>query len=346
MLVENQKVEVHWCPANRKRYESFGYIYTGMRDSLIINAEHLSPKSAVKVLAKCDYCGKIYQTSYKLYMDGTKVNGKACCKNCNPKKREEIMLEKHGYKNPFESKEVQDRIKIANLQKFGFENPAQAPEVQEKIITTNLEKYGVPYSIMSESTKEKTKQTNIKKFGAENPFENKEIQEKARETMLEKHGVINASYIPDVVEKRKQTSLEKRGVPSPFQDPVVIKKIRESLYQNGKVPSSNAERELCKLLIEMYGEDKCTPSYPFDNLSFDCLVQINGIKIDIEYDGWYWHKNRQEEDKRRNYFLMRRGFKIIRFQAEKAIPTKEQIQQTVSELLTTSKKIIIVKLDI
>ena len=346
MLVENQKVEVHWCPANRKRYESFGYVYTGMRDSLIINAEHLSPTSHIKVLVRCDYCGKIYKTDNNIYIRGIKTNGKACCKSCSQKKIEEVIYEQYGVKNIFELEEVQDRIKETNLQKYGHENPGQAQEVKEKIIASNLEKYGVPYAILSDDVKKKAQQTNIRKFGVDNPFKKKEFQDKAKESTIKKYGVPNASYIPEVIEKRKETSLKKRGVPCPFQDQSVKNKIRESLYQNGNVPVSKAEIEMGKILIELYGKDNCIQSYPFENLSLDCFVKIKDTKIDVEYDGWYWHKNKQEEDKRRNCFLIRRGFKVLRFQANNAIPTKEQIQQAVEELLSTSKKIKIIKLDI
>ena len=39
-------------------------------------------------------------------------------------------------------------------------------------------------------------------------------------------------------------------------------------------------------------KNNCFPKYPFECYSFDCLVVIDKIKIDVEYDGLYWHKKK------------------------------------------------------
>ena len=63
------------------------------------------------------------------------------------------------------------------------------------------------------------------------------------------------------------------------------------MYKNGTVPTSKAEQKLCKLLLQMFGKQNCYPGYPLDRLNMDCMLNINGCKIDVEYDGQYWHKD-------------------------------------------------------
>lgn len=41
-------------------------------------------------------------------------------------------------------------------------------------------------------------------------------------------------------------------------------------------------------------------------------IKINSIKLIVEYDGWYWHKNRQEKDKEKTKILSNHGWKVIR----------------------------------
>lgn len=98
------------------------------------------------------------------------------------------------------------------------------------------------------------------------------------------------------------------------------------------------------MIQNIYGN--CELNYPCDLVSLDCMTIINNIKIDVEYDGWYWHKNKQEEDKRRNYFLIRRGFKVLRIRSNKEMPSKEQITRAIDILLNTDKKLMCINLDI
>ena len=93
----------------------------------------------------------------------------------------------------------------------------------------------------------------------------------------------------------------------------------------------------------MFGD--CQMNYPCDSLSLDCVVVLNGVKIDIEYDGWYWHKNRQEEDRKRDYFVIKQGYKVIRFLAyANRIPTNKEIENSIKRLTTTNKDRIIIEL--
>lgn len=100
------------------------------------------------------------------------------------------------------------------------------------------------------------------------------------------------------------------------------------------------------MITKYYGEERCKLNYPYDKLNFDCFLNIDNCKIDIEYDGWYWHKDRIKEDNRRNYFLIRRGIKILRIRSIKEIPTITQIKEAVDILLHTNQQLIYIDLDI
>ena len=63
--------------------------------------------------------------------------------------KEDGMIKKYGVKNPFESKEIQEKIKKTNLDRHGVEYPSQSKKIQEKIKQSFLKKYGVEYALQN-----------------------------------------------------------------------------------------------------------------------------------------------------------------------------------------------------
>ena len=116
--------------------------------------------------------------------------------------------------------------------------------------------------------------------------------------------------------------------------------------KNGKNFVSKSEQELVKILIQIYGKEFCIPQFYIPPFTLDCLLIINHIKIDVEYDGWYWHQNRQEKDADRDNKLFSLGYKVLRIRANKLLPTIEQIQNAINYLLNTNFLFTSIELDI
>lgn len=110
MLVPNQFIETTWRPANKQHYICKGYLFTAMKDKIVVKAEDLPRGSHMKVEVVCDYCGKTILKEYHAYLSEHK-EGKDCCKDCQPKRAVETLQEKYGVGNPFLSKEIQAKIK-------------------------------------------------------------------------------------------------------------------------------------------------------------------------------------------------------------------------------------------
>ena len=69
----------------------------------------------------------------------------------------------------------------------------------------------------------------------------------------------------------------------------------------------------------------------------DCAIEVNNVKIDIEYDGHYWHKNLKQRDRARDEIVKKQGYKILRIEGEKLIPSKEEILEKINILLNTDR---------
>lgn len=347
MLVGNQKIKTTWMPANRQHYISCGYEYTKMRQPLIVDVEDLTPSSHMKVKVICDYCGVEFEKQYANYLrEHTDESGKDCCSQCRPKKFTENFKMTYGVDNPFQLESAKEKSVQTCLERYGTKRACQSQEIKDKIANTNIERYGCTMALQNSEIKAKAEQSCMEKFGVKNPFESSEIQERIKETNAKKYGEGNIAHTPEISEKIKERNMAKYGVPYTTQAPEVIAKMRQSLYKNGDVPSSNAEKIVCAMLKEIYGDDKCIPSYPLDKINMDCLVNIDGYKIDVEYDGWYWHKDRVEHDKRRNCWLTKQGYKVLRIRANNEIPTKEQLINAIDYLVKDNHSLTYIDLDI
>ena len=93
LLVQNQKIEIHWRNNNRDYYESKGYLFTNYKDTIMVNAEDLPESSSKRVEFVCDDCGKINKTSYNHYVESIKRYGKNLCHSCAMKEWGKSTLE-------------------------------------------------------------------------------------------------------------------------------------------------------------------------------------------------------------------------------------------------------------
>lgn len=98
--------------------------------------------------------------------------------------------------------------KKTNLEKLGVEFPFQSKEIQKKIRENRTKK---DYILIQESIRE----TSREKYGVDHFFSSVEIQEKVKNTFKEKYGVERVCDIPHVKEKKKQLNLGKIWVKHP-----------------------------------------------------------------------------------------------------------------------------------
>lgn len=336
MLVPNQQITTTWMPSNRQHYIDLGYIYTKIRQPLTVNVEDLPKGSHMRVKVVCDYCGDVFEKDYTNYLSERQdISGKDCCKNCRHKKFSDNFEKVYGVSNPFQLDACKEKSKATCIEKYGVPNPVQSDEIKDKIKATNIDRYGTSCTLQSDDIKRKSQETSMNKYGVKNVFELREVQERIRQTNAVKYGDGNIAHTPEIAAKIRATNLDRYGVPYTTQVPEVIAKMRKSLYRNGSVPSSKAEIAMCGLLHEMYGDNNCKDNYAVDRLDMDCLVDVDGMLIDFEYDGLYWHKDREDYDRRRNYYLMDRGYRIVRIKANKKdeLPSKQQIKDAVDYLV-------------
>lgn len=114
ILIQNQHFDVKIWNRNMKYYLNLGYKNIHKGDIINVPLNHLTDGSQIKILVKCDYCGKIFKKNYSHYKKSHKYNDKDACNNpeCKRKKGVESLIsenidglwdkleekmDKHGY---------------------------------------------------------------------------------------------------------------------------------------------------------------------------------------------------------------------------------------------------------
>lgn len=74
-----------------------------------------------------------------------------------------------------------------------------------------------------------------------------------------------------------------------------------------------------------------------------CLdIAIQNEKIGIEYDSYYWHrrkKNTEDRERKKDEFIRKNGWKILRVRSDSKLPTKQQIDTAITALKNGSQYI-------
>lgn len=281
--------------------------------TIVVRVEDLPDSSKTKVKYQCDCCGEIKEITFFDWKRKTDLDEGSYCKPCATKiKLPKIMKQKYGESN------------VANVEIF-----------VEKKKQTNLQRYGNEWSIASKEVRQRINQSFEQNFGVDNPMKSKEIQQKAKDTNNIKYGGNSPMCSKEVQEKSIKTSLEKYGVANPYQNKDIQAKARSTLNKNGNVPTSKAEKKLVNRLKEIYGEENCVANFQEGPLTFDCLLIVDGYKIDVEYDGKYWHEHRKQKDAARNAVLLNNGYKILRILADNkdTTPSSSLIKSAVDYLV-------------
>lgn len=322
-MVLNKLIEVTVTSNTKKHYNSLG-INCKRGDKILVLPDQLLNNSMAIETRICDCCKKQYETSHQAMLISHKRFGSDYCADC--------------VKNDPEIKQkIIDKRKNTNIKKYGATAPCCNKDIQNKVEQTNLTKYGVKSTLSIKEVRDKIAKTNLERYGYENAIKNKEVRAKIEQTNLERYGAKNPMQNIDIYNKTVQTNLEKYGVKSTAEIPEVREKMVSAMYLNGNIPSSKKQLAVFNMIRDAYPDAEIEYNSPLSSLSLDIKVIINNIPIDVEYDGWYWHRDKYK-DFARDKVVQSFGYKVLRIQSGNKIPSKEELISSIELLLNSDKK--------
>lgn len=170
-------------------------------------------------------------------------------------------------------------------------------------------------------------------YGVNNVFQASEIKEKIQATRLNIYGVKNPMQNYEVQEKMAQTNLKKYGYRVALNNADIYAKAQESLYLHGTQKCSQQQYAIFELLKEYYDSEmtECVLNKPVSSCSADISLCFTDCNIDIEYDGSYWHQDKQK-DRRRDEVFKSFGYKVLRIKGSKTIPTLYELTTAIENI--------------
>lgn len=320
-MIPDQTISVKINKFIRKRYIKLGYLEAEANEYIDVNIKDLKAGSHYIIRVICDSCGHEYWDKYNNITQRRRrfLTDKDCCGECGNKNRKKTCLKRYGVEFPFQSKEMRDKSVSTHLEKYGVEHPSQIPE--------NVAK---------------TKQTNLQRYGNESSVHNSVINKKARDTCLKRYGVEYPMQCEEIRKKRVNTYIKKYGVDNPSKCEKIREKVANSYFLSGDVSTSSQQIMLFGMINDL-GYNAIL-NYPVSSLNLDIAIFINDKKIDIEYDGWYWHQD-IAKDIARNKVLIKYGWNIIRVLSGELLPEKEQLQRSINNVLSENKQVQLIRLN-
>ena len=213
-----------------------------------------------------------------------------CCVKCvnnDPLVRQQICDTKEDrYGDPT----YNNREKAWNTTEkhFGVRNPFQAKEIKERIIETHQKNLSVDYPMQNKEVQNKSKSTMQKKYGVDFPLQLLDILNKSKQTNFDRYGYENPMQNPDFKEKARQTCYNHYGTYTPMQSSIVMEKAISSFIAHYGT-SNNMKSEIGQLaykqaFFDKYGvynpmqvsdiRAKCAIKYIYNNKNFDSSSEI------------------------------------------------------------------------
>ena len=206
------------------------------------------------------------------------------------------------------------KTKRTTREKYNYDHISQIPEIKNKKVETFRSNFGFDYILQV-------------------PYYQENLKKKSKEL----YGNEFYSKTPEFIERFITTNRERRGVDYPSQSPEVQNKIRKSFEKNkNNTWTSKQQLDLYEKIKELYGESYCQLNFAESHLSLDIMLNINDCKIDIEYDGWYWHRDTELKDRKRDEFLKSRKYKILRIKSGKLLPSNKDLILHINKLINSN----------
>jgi len=101
---------------------------------------------------------------------------------------------------------------------------------------------------------------------------------------------------------------------------------------------SRISRPEAILFARLKGLGRRSQQHRAGRWKIDILVSTKGMRIAIEYDGWYHHQNQLTQDARRRKSLRDLGFAILRIKGNQLVPTREQLEKAINTITTGRRK--------
>jgi len=132
-MIVDKEIELKVNGSQLKHFNSIGLdVKSG--DVIKINPSQLNRGSNIKILCRCDVCGKEKLHPYRRYTRSTDNGGYySCSTKCAQDKTKNTFLENYGVEHHFQSKSSKDKIKETFIKNYGTDHFTHSDEYQNRV---------------------------------------------------------------------------------------------------------------------------------------------------------------------------------------------------------------------
>lgn len=140
-MLLSKEVMIRWNGYTKKWYEEKGYIWTKQNDFFECKIEDVMITSPIKVICKCDYCGREFEKPYRNVFKEREIINKDCCNNkkCMSKKGIEVNIKLHGVKTFMQTEKGKQEARYRN--RIPYKKITEIFNKRNNILLTKEEDY-------------------------------------------------------------------------------------------------------------------------------------------------------------------------------------------------------------
>lgn len=178
------------------------------------------------------------------------------------------------------SKETVSKRRVTCLDRYGVDNPSKYKPFNDKKVVTCNKNLGCDYPFQNENVKSDTKKTWIEKYGVDNPNKSKIVRNRTKNTCLNRYGVTASFLAPGIREKCLEKSKSRGGYSK------ISLELFNSILENFKDLDNNFK-------FFKHGGEFLIKDNDNRNYFLDFVFIKDNIKLNIEFNGDYYHMNPQ-----------------------------------------------------
>jgi hypothetical protein len=151
-MILEEKIIIIFNGRYKKYYEDLGYVFENKKTEILVS--DLLPNSLVKILVKCDICGKERRLRYQDYQKITKMQTEPynCQKCVKQTKTKFTLIKKYGVDNISKSDLIKEKKIKTCLENYNVDNPSKSIIIKNKKIETSLNNCGFEYPSQNRDT--------------------------------------------------------------------------------------------------------------------------------------------------------------------------------------------------
>lgn len=260
----------------------------------------------------CTLCGNpthFNRTKNKFNAYCPNIKGRSCASNEQSaiQRKKDTTVARYGVENASQSPEIRSKVVATNMQRFGGVAPMCSTVIQEKRRNTTLERYGVEYTAVLDFVKDKRMDTMLQKYNR-HTFAQTQLSDDVY------NKVTDAAWLEDQLKDlTKRDIAHNLGVS--FN---LINRHCNSFNLAAQVTKHSLTSLPQKNLVNFISSHYTGPIIQNDRdtiAPFHLDILLPELNLAIEYDGIFWHSERNGKDKNYHINKMRkcneRGIQLI-----------------------------------